>query len=254
MCVDVVKSIALKPTRSITGAIVKVFAVSTPSADHRHWLPSRNEVSTSWILATCASLLQLVPFKESRHERSIDAASLEFWIGQHSGMEREIRRDAFDVCRCERAAHPLEGRGSIRRVHDNLGHQRIVKRRNARARKNVGIHTHAFSRGPLRFSNSAGAGAKVVRWIFRIDPALDRAPVSLNILLFETQAATLGDRDLLGHQIDAGYRFRDRVFHLNTRVHFQEVEGVPLQIDQELHRSRTAIRKPLRKLYSGRMN
>ncbi len=34
MWVEVVKSIALKPTRSITGAIVSVFAVSMPTAAH----------------------------------------------------------------------------------------------------------------------------------------------------------------------------------------------------------------------------
>jgi len=35
MWVEVVKSIALKPTRSITGATVRVFAVSMPTAAHR---------------------------------------------------------------------------------------------------------------------------------------------------------------------------------------------------------------------------
>ncbi len=35
MCVEVVKSMALKPTRSITGAMVRVLAVSTPSAAHK---------------------------------------------------------------------------------------------------------------------------------------------------------------------------------------------------------------------------
>src|SRR5215475_10080896 len=47
MCVEVVKSIALKPTRSSSGAAVSVFAVSMPSALQRLWLPSRSEVSTS---------------------------------------------------------------------------------------------------------------------------------------------------------------------------------------------------------------
>src|SRR5262249_61659034 len=51
MCVEVVKSIALKPTRSSSGATVSVFAVSMPSAPQRLWLPSRSEVSTSAISA-----------------------------------------------------------------------------------------------------------------------------------------------------------------------------------------------------------
>src|SRR6516162_8986484 len=52
MWVEVVKSIALKPTRSSSGATVSVLAVSMPRALHRLWLPSRSEVSTSAISAT----------------------------------------------------------------------------------------------------------------------------------------------------------------------------------------------------------
>src|SRR5689334_9016994 len=51
MWVEVVKSIALNPTRSMSGATVRVFAVSMPSALHRLWLPSRSEVSTRAISA-----------------------------------------------------------------------------------------------------------------------------------------------------------------------------------------------------------
>src|SRR5215469_7347520 len=43
---------ALNPTRSITGAMVSVFAVSMPSAAHVLWLPSRREVSTRATSAT----------------------------------------------------------------------------------------------------------------------------------------------------------------------------------------------------------
>src|SRR5579862_5716373 len=51
MWVEVVKSIALNPTRSMSGATVRVFAVSMPRALHRLWLPSRRDVSTSAISA-----------------------------------------------------------------------------------------------------------------------------------------------------------------------------------------------------------
>src|SRR6187401_1078642 len=51
MWVEVVKSIARYPARSIAGAIVSVLAVVTPSAPHRHWLPSRRLVSTIWMSA-----------------------------------------------------------------------------------------------------------------------------------------------------------------------------------------------------------
>src|SRR5688572_12576707 len=36
--------------------MVSVLAVVTPSAPHRHWLPSRSEVSTIWMLAIGSAL------------------------------------------------------------------------------------------------------------------------------------------------------------------------------------------------------
>src|SRR5215831_15761833 len=49
---------ALKPTRSITGAMVRVLAVSIPSAAHRLWLPSRREVSTICMLGMFQIMLR----------------------------------------------------------------------------------------------------------------------------------------------------------------------------------------------------
>ena len=50
MCVLLVKSIARKPTRSITGAISAIIAVVSASALQRLWCPSRTVVSTSPIM------------------------------------------------------------------------------------------------------------------------------------------------------------------------------------------------------------
>ena len=94
MCVEVVKSIALKPTRSITGAIVSVFAVSTPSAAQRHWLPSRSEVSTSSMSAKGGALhAQGIPLEQLRHELGIDAAREKVWLAEHDGVEGQVGCD-----------------------------------------------------------------------------------------------------------------------------------------------------------------
>ena len=50
MCVLLVKSIARKPTRSITGAISAIIAVVSASALQRLWCPSRTVVSTRPIM------------------------------------------------------------------------------------------------------------------------------------------------------------------------------------------------------------
>src|ERR1700683_985101 len=200
MCVEVVKSMALNPTRSMTGAMVRLRAVSTPSADHRHWLPSPRDVPTIPPLAMRLNLLiDAFPFKESRQETGIDPAFLKFRIGQDLQVKRAIGGDAFDAGGCECLAHPFYCRGAIRGGNNNLCHQRIIIRRDARARSNVGIDAHAVARGPHGRANRAGAGMKVARRILCIDPAFERAAVFSDIALVQTQAAALGDGNLLGH-------------------------------------------------------
>ena len=56
MCVEVEKSIAAKPTWSITGAISSIIAVLRPVAPQRLWLPSRTDVSIRSICAKVSSL------------------------------------------------------------------------------------------------------------------------------------------------------------------------------------------------------
>src|SRR5579863_6393173 len=98
MWVEVVKSIALKPARSSSGATVRHLAVSTPSAAHRHWLPSRSEVSTSSISA-------MGTLQQPRHEAGVDAAGLEFRIGQYRRVKRKVGGNAADAGIRDRLPH-----------------------------------------------------------------------------------------------------------------------------------------------------
>src|SRR5205814_9993692 len=95
MCVEVVKSMAANPARSITGAIVRVLAVSTPSAAHKHWFPSRSEVSTSRTSAiACALHREGAALEESCYETRIESAGQKFGVGQRNLMERQNGVDA----------------------------------------------------------------------------------------------------------------------------------------------------------------
>ena len=68
-------------------------------------------------------------------------------------------------------------------------------------------------------------------------------PSQSYFVLPEAQACALGNRDLLRDQINARDRFGDRVFDLNARIHFQEIEFAALRLDQEFHGTRAAIRQ-----------
>src|SRR6185369_17436935 len=103
MCVEVVKSMAEKPTRSITGAMVSVMAVSMPVAPQRLWLPSRSEVSTIRISAT--GRLPVFALYELAKPVGIDAAGREIITAQHGGLEFQIRAHALDAGGGQRFAH-----------------------------------------------------------------------------------------------------------------------------------------------------
>src|SRR3954468_8557651 len=168
MCVDVVKSMALKPTWSMTGAMLSVFAVSMPVAPQRHWLPSRSEVSTS-----CTSAMTARPamhsIEMSRDVARVDAARGEFRIRQHSRMKGEIGGHALDARGGNGATQSRQRRGAVRPVRDDLAQERVVVGRDARAGFDVRVHADALARGPARLADQSRTGRELARRIFRVD-------------------------------------------------------------------------------------
>ena len=60
-----------------------------------------------------------------------------------------------------------------------------------------------------------------------------------HVALLDRQLLAGGDLQLLGHQVDAGDHFGNRMFHLDAGVHFDEVEAAVLV--QELERAGTTV-------------
>jgi len=63
--------------------------------------------------------------------------------------------------------------------------------------------------------------------VFGVDAAFERVTVRVNEFSRRerqnlAQALAGGDADLALHQIDAGYHFRDWMFHLNARIYLDE--------------------------------
>ena len=71
-----------------------------------------------------------------------------------------------------------------------------------------------------------------MRGILGAEPRLDRPAVDREVLLPECQRHTGGDLDLRADEVDAADHLRDRMLHLEARVHLEEVP-VPL-VQQEL--------------------
>jgi len=61
----------------------------------------------------------------------------------------------------------------------------------------------------------------------------------LDVFLAQLEQSAGGDADLLADDVDAAYRFRDRMLDLQPSVHLDE-EELPV-LEKELERSGTAI-------------
>ena len=83
--------------------------------------------------------------------------------------------------------------------------------------------------------------------IFRRDAALDRHPLEPDRRLqtdchFRTiHRIAFSNKNLCLHDIHIGNHFRDRMFHLHTGIHFNEIEMFFILIHKELHRPRIEV-------------
>ncbi len=90
-------------------------------------------------------------------------------------------------------------------------------------------------------------GCKLVLGIFRRDAALDRVALNLNDVLRRQVDLRVGKRlarrnqDLALYQIDVRHDLGDSVLHLNSWIHFDEVERPRLHVHQKLNRARILI-------------
>src|SRR4029077_19304232 len=224
MWVEVVKSIALKPTRSMSGAMVRVLAVSIPTAAQVLWLPSRSDVSTRAISATALLLPGAVALEQACEEARVDAAAGEIRVGEDRGVQSEVGGDARHVCARDGRAHRVEYAGAIGTADDDLRHERVVKGRHAGTGLDVRIDPDVRPARPGGQGHRAGTGLKVAPGILGVDAAFHRAAARFSHLRGEPQPLALGQRELLGDEVDAGDDFRHRMLHLDARVHLQKVE------------------------------
>ncbi len=124
-------------------------------------------------------------------------------------------------------------------------HDRAGKRR-ARVEPNA----HAAGRAIVR--DAAVVGHEMVRRIFGRHAALNGKAVRRDGLLRRqsdlriVERHALGDQDLRLDDIDAGHFFGHRVFDLNPRVDFDEVELVRVGIDQKLDGAGVLVVRPAR--------
>ena len=107
-------------------------------------------------------------------------------------------------------------------MNDDLGDHRVELDAHIAAGLDAGIEPRLGRRFPS--AHAPAGGQKVVGWVFRVEARLDGMAAERKVFLAVAQRLSLGDAQLLAHQIQAGDFLRDGMLHLQAGVHFQEPE------------------------------
>src|SRR5690606_30671282 len=164
--------------------------------------------------------------------------------GQEGGVVDELLvqgdggLDAVDDDLGEGGGHARDGQLAGFGVGDELGDEGIVVRRDAVAVVGVGVHADAGTAGLVDVLDDAGTGHEGLR-VLGVDAALDGMAADLDVVLAVVQPVAVGDAQLLLDDVDARDHLGHRVFHLDARVHFDEVE-LPVLVE-ELHGPGAAV-------------
>ena len=121
-----------------------------------------------------------------------------------------------------------------RRPRDHLGEQRVVEPGHLEAGDERAVDPDPRPSGQHHGADAARPRHELGARVLGGDPALDRVAPERDLVLTERQGGARGNRELPGHQVDAGDEFGHRVFHLKPGVDLQKVERVA--VDEELHR------------------
>ena len=123
----------------------------------------------------------------------------------------------------------------------------VVVRRDGRVNKRIAsIQTNAVTACTCVFCDNACIRSKSVDRVFCRQSALNRKATRLDIVLAldvkfrRIQFISFGDQDLRLYDIDACRHFCNGMFHLDTRVHFDEVM-ISFMVYQEFYSTCTSV-------------
>ena len=138
-------------------------------------------------------------------------------------MQRNVGLDTQNDHFLKRPAGAHQGFVAGLAMDDQLGDQAVVIGRHLVAGIKRRIDTDAEATGGVEIGDLARRGHEGHR-IFGVDAAFDGMAGKGDVRLAEAERGAGGDADLFAHQIDAGDHFRDRMFDLEPRVHFDKIK------------------------------
>ena len=132
----------------------------------------------------------------------------------------------------QRAAQPGERLLAVAAVGDDLGDHRVVLRWDRVARGDSGVDANPGADSECQCLDHSRCGREVALRVLGVETSFDG--VAERRWRVTLQAAAGGDVELQFHQVEPGRQLRDRMLHLQSRVHLEEGEQLLVGLVQEL--------------------
>ena len=182
-------------------------AVRSPAAPHSDWLPSRSDTSTRPDLShrdpprakitngperggsPAPAPCPVARGEPAREVPGVHAPGRELRVGEQRALQPQVRGDPLDGAPVQRAAQRRERPVTVAAARDDLGEQRVVVRRHAGARLDMGVDPRTGT-GRRRERREHGAGDRararpeVAGRVLGVDPHSIACPASVTSSCF----------------------------------------------------------------------
>ena len=146
-------------------------------------------------------------------------------VAQHRAGKLDVVFNPVNLQLPQRAEALANRFVAIIRKCDEFEHHRIVIGRNLVSRCVPAVDADAVSAGQAHALDHAGRRAEVFRRAFRIDPAFNRVAARNQALLRHADMVPQRNLNLRLDEIQPEDTLRNRVFHLNARIHLHKEES-----------------------------
>ena len=177
--------------------------------------------------------------REALHELRAQTPRQEVGVAENAQVHGNGRLDSLHHRHLQRALHANDRFVAVAAVGNHFGDHRVVVRRNRAIGVGGRVDADAWPATDAEHADVAGRRHERLG-IFGIHPALDRVAVEGDLALPERQPLAGRYPDLLLHDVDAGHELGHRMFDLEARVRFHEIEP-GLVVHEELEGSRVGV-------------
>src|SRR5256714_2014144 len=171
---------------------------------------------------------------------SVHPTAAEIRVRGDRAEQRQRRLDALHHAGVQCPRQALDRPGAVGAERDQLEEERVIVNGDDAPLDDTRLDPDPLAVGERQPCDRTRRGQEILRRVLRVDAHLDGGAALRDLVLRERQRLAGRHAQLGGPQIEARDLFRDRMLHLQPRVHLEKVEAA-LRVLQELERARIDV-------------